>query len=177
MSKLKEIEDLMARIENYKGIKACSDRSISALLGEIATIEAQSAEEKKPIKRSGDCCLGGGIQPCIIIGNGKDSEILYEEGGTAYKGAEHHVCNCNPLFNAFDEIKALQKNLDQAEFNETHDRPSIIKIKKAAGGRLRITVTFPGTCSTGYINKAERDDFCLEARQIVATMKREESKK
>jgi hypothetical protein len=181
-NELKEIEDLKARIENYKGIKACSDRSISALLGEIATIEAQIAEEKKPKLKHGRCGITSTGKPYITIGNGEYAVVYHEDGSSSPAGAYQNGNSITSTgafasFEAFDEIKAMQKNLDQAEFVHTHPQPSTILLSQVKDGRIQITVKFGDRELTGYNDKDERDAFCLETRQIVATMKREEAKK
>ena len=183
-NELKEIEDLKARIENYKDIKACSDRSISALLGEIATIEAQIAEEKKPKLKHGRCGITSTGKPYITIGNGEYAVIYHEDGSSSPAGAYQNGNSITSTgafasFEAFDEIKALQKPLTdfRVEPKNTHRQPSTILLSQVKDGRIKITVKFGDRELTGYIDKDERDAFCLETRQIVATMKREEAKK
>jgi len=180
MSKLKEIEDLMARIESYKGIKACSDRSISALLGEIATIEAELAEEKKPKLKHGRCGVLSNGKPYITIGNGKDAVAHYEDGSSSPVGVFQNGNSITSTgafasFEAFDEIKALQKPL--IDFS--------VEPKNFTKNHESLTVHVGPTCDPkGYMglfiagkhvwfNADQWDDFTMKCRRAGVTFRKD----
>jgi len=114
--KEKKIKDLKYRIDNYIGIKDCSDRSISALLGEIATIKTETAESKKPKLRHGDVRWTNACDPIIFLG-----EDWYNHGvKLSGNGRSDETWLTYPhQFNIFDDLKAVAEPLDEFEIKSS----------------------------------------------------------
>ena len=142
-------------------------------------IEELIAENAKPVKRSGDCCLAGGV-PCIIIGNGKGSKQVFADGGVSHIGHARHVCKVNPLFNAFDDLKAMQEDvtrdddLEMERYDKTNDQNQYIQLGLSSEGELFISTDKEINGTVYHLKGEELAKVRRYIQRAEATLKRQQ---
>jgi hypothetical protein len=147
-------------------------------------IEKLLAEEKKqkPLLRAGDVAISNMGRACIVIGNGKDAVNHFEDGHTCPQGeitgGTYTKDGRGKQFNIFDEAKALQENVTEFILtpNGCNEGEGFLVCANGAAD-IDIGIACDSGNETWCANLEELEEYSMQIRKVIATLKRKEAKK